>query len=216
MDVEFFRKDLGGTISLLPQNPGLVNGVTPDENIKFKLFAGKSQSRGVDVYLGYDSPTFFSQLAYTYSKTEDTFNNINRGEPFPSQNDRRHQLKWLNALTVGDFIISGSAVYSSGRPYISFDLLKEAGGTRNRFEESLVNLPAYFRLDLGIKYELNVSGLDAYVKGSVYNFLNRQNVRFIQQSFSLPINTGGEDEVIIGSESSLVDRLFNITLGLNF
>jgi len=216
MDVEFFRKDLGGTIALLPVLAGLQDDVGPDINVKFKLFSGRSQSRGVDVYLGYDSPRIFSQLAYTYSKTEDIFDNINRGEPFPSQNDRRHQLKWLNAVTVGKFIFSGSTVFSSGRPYISFDKFIELGRTRNRLEEALVNLPAYLRLDVGIRYELKVGGLDTYIKGSVYNLLNRQNVRFIEQSFSVPISTGDSDEVIIGSESSLVDRLFNITLGLNF
>ena len=216
LDVEFFRKNLGGTISLLPVNPGLQNSVVPNNNIKLKLFTGESVSRGVDLYLGYDTPSFFSQLAYTYSKTEDTFEGINKGEPFPSQNDRRHQLKWLNAWTIGDFTISGSSVYSSGRPYISFDLLREAGGTRNRFEEALLNLPDYVRFDVGLKYETRISGLDAYVKGSVYNLLNRQNVKFIQQTFSVPVDTGSEDEVIIGSESSLVDRLINFTLGINF
>ncbi len=200
LDVELFRKDLGGTISLLPVNPGFQGGVAPNSNVKLKLFAGKSQSRGIDIFLGYDTPSIFSQLAYTYSKTEDIFQGINRAEPFPSQNDRRHQLKWLNAFTVGDLMISASSVYSSGRPYISFDLLSELGNTRNRFEEALVNLPYYLRLDVGLRY----------------NLLNRQNVKFIQQTFSIPVDTGSEDEVIIGSESGLVDRLFNITLGVNF
>ena len=50
----------------------------------------------MDLLLKRNGKNYTGWLAYTLSKTEQTFPMMNRGVPIPSEGDRRHQLKWVN------------------------------------------------------------------------------------------------------------------------
>jgi outer membrane receptor for ferrienterochelin and colicin len=218
IDVEFFSKKLDGAIGFLPSKPGINNqDILPNIKSLYRLYVGETRSRGMDFYVGYDVDKFFSQLAYTYSKTEDTFKEIFKGNPFPSQNDRRHQLKWFNAFTFGNFTVSSNMIYNSGKPYISFDLLDEAQ-TREGIDldKALLQLPYYLRMDIAVRYDFKLKDFNFYLKGSVYNVTNRENVKYYQQTFAIPISADRLNNFIVGSQSSLVERLFNITAGVSF
>lgn len=219
LDAELFYKDQTGTIGFLPKKPGFnEDDVLPNIQGLYQLYVGSTKSKGIDVLMGYDSDKLYSQLGYTLSKSEDQFHNIFRGKAFPSQSDRRHQLKFLNALTVNDFTFSVATVYNSGKPYTSVDLLT-ANIDRDQIDidQAIQNLPAYIRLDLATRYDFNYKNVNYYAKASVYNLTNRKNVKYIQQTFAIPLATNNDlENIVTGSESTLVERLFNISVGVNF
>ncbi len=224
IDIEAYLKDLNNTVGLRPEKVGFESGTAvPDVNTAYSFYYGKTKVRGIDLALTYDSKRYFSIMAYTYSKSTDTYNrsgksvlNIFNGQPIPSENDRRHQFNWLHAYTWNDFTFSLNMVYNSGKPYIAYE---ELSGIiiRENLDDAIKTLPDYFRLDLSTQYNLRWRSTDIFLRASVYNLTNRENISALQQVFDIPILRNSPDErLILGAQQPFIQRLFNLSLGVTF
>ncbi len=199
--------------SLTPSNQSNQPGYVP--------FEGTGKSVGLDFLVSHTSKTYATWIAYTLSKSTQSFRRILQGREFPSSLDRRHQLKWVNDYRIGNFSLSGNAVYSSGRPYTDIAILDpNLNRDELRPEDRIARLPDYARLDLGGRYHFELGPAKATVGISIYNLLNRQNVKYLQYIFSIPSTTIMNQErivnTVIGTQSDLLPRTVNLVFSVKW
>ncbi len=219
LDVESYLKNQAGTIGFYPDDIGIdVIDVTPNGSGNYSIYSGTTRIIGADVSITYDNGPFFSMLNYTLSKSDDEFQELFRGSSFPSQYDRRHQLKWMVGYRVGSFHLSSGFFFASGRPYTSFEKFTEAISRANvSVEDAFRYLEPYARIDLSAQYDFNFSSKTIYLRASVYNITDRLNVRYIQQTFSASaLDIVQNNSLVLGSEAALIGRLFNLSAGFSF
>ena len=102
----------------------------------------------LDFLFGYTLPNYSGWISYSLSKSTISFDQILRGTPFPTQDDRRHQLNVINEYRIGKWILGSTIVYASGRPYTDLNKVSSDPRDQLRPEERISRLPAYIRTDL--------------------------------------------------------------------
>ena len=213
-DAEAFYKKLDGLQEYAVLNP-LAAENNPLEARDYNLYNGDGRMMGIDLIVSSGYKNYDTYLSYTLSKSEERYREIYQNQYYASQNDRRHQLKWVNMLTTGRWTLGLNAIYSSGRPYTDLSSFAMGGNIENiPPEDRLKRLPDYFRLDWSMAYDFNLFNRDLQFQFSIFNILNHQNVKYVQsvstqvQSNQLPINT------VFGNENSLLNRTFNLGISL--
>ena len=173
--------------------------VTNDYVDKLEL-NGIGKSYGIELLLQKKQGKITGWLAYTYSKTELQFANLNFGKPFPFKYDRRHDFSIVLNYKLNENInISGNWVFGTGYPYslpignyssiaTGFHDNNEQGVPANLiyFDETIFIYPdrnsfrmrAYHRLDLGLNFSKEKKHGTRTWTISIYNAYNRQNPYF--------------------------------------
>ncbi len=173
------------------------------KNVKWEndITVGKGSSYGLEFWAEKKRGVITGSIAYTLSKTDRQYDELNKGVAFPFKFDRRHnlnlQLQYLfyNKKKL-DQNISLSLYYTSGNratlakssykseelPYWSTAALGrnflENHNAIFRTEMSTVNemqMPNYFRIDLGYRVLVKGETVNNEFTLSVYNILNRKN-----------------------------------------
>ncbi|HMQ06843.1 MAG TPA: TonB-dependent receptor [Saprospiraceae bacterium] len=218
-DVEFYRVQSIGTIAYLPQLPGVsVNALQTNSPQFYRFHTGISHSQGADILVSFETKRLYSMIGYTLSKTMTSFEDVFRGEFFPSPNDRRHQLKMVNTLNLGPITLSSNVVYQSGMPFTSLEMIRE-NTTRNTIDidNMIGRLPYYFRADISLQYDLKWNKSGMYCRLSLYNLTNRENIRNLQQTYFIPFqNNNAVNDVLLGFNAPLISRMVNISSGFYF
>ena len=157
---------------------------------KDNIEIGEGSSYGLETLYEYSGNRLSARVAYTLSKTDRTFANLNHGEPFPAKFDRRHI---LNASAEYDFEKKGRAqqgvtsafTFQSGH-WESFRQFSYPSIMPDQeeflipyFGEAVNNLKMrdYIRLDVGYfrNWESASGKLKYRLQAGVYNLLNRHN-----------------------------------------
>ncbi len=219
VDVELYQKNISNVVEhargILPFNANQFNNSIGNN---YQVFSGSGTSRGMDVLLTVQKKPYMGWISYTLSKTEQRFDEILRGVAFPAQDDRRHQLKWVNTLSVGKFDFSANYVYISGRPYTDLSLLSEDSNRKDLTPSDRISrLPSYQRIDLGINYKVNLPWANLNLGLSVFNILDRTNVKYLQYIYTFS-NTlqGTSRNQIIGTQTDLLNRTLNLSIKFDF
>jgi len=216
-DVEAYQIDRDNVLNLTSFLPRLINGNDSQGDRDFRLLKGEGVTKGVDMMISYQSKNYVGLLSYTLSKSENSFKEIFRNSPFPSQDDRRHQFSLTNSYKYSNWDISANAVYSSGRVYTDLSLIKEGQDRRNNNpRDFLKTLPYYMRFDLSAAYNFSLLGKKGKVEVSVLNLLDRENVKYLQFTAQVPVenNNGGgqkKQQTILGTQTNQLDRTFNLS-----
>ena len=157
---------------------------------KDNVEVGKGLSYGIETHYEYSWKRLSAKVAYTLSKTDRTFKNLNKGNPFPAKFDRRHILNSsieYNLERIGNTKrgISTAFTLQSGHreSYRLFSygsvtpdgdnyLIPYFGEQPNNFQ-----MPDYIRLDIGYFRSWESASGKTYFKlqAGVYNILNRHN-----------------------------------------
>jgi hypothetical protein len=147
---------------------------------------GGGISRGLEFLYEKDGERLDWRVAYTYSKTDRTFDEVNEGNTFPAKFDRRHILNATASLTIVEnarrsMALNGLFTYQSGHWETVAAGEYEAcaffgkGVTLDYFTSvNNYEMPAYIRLDLGCNINLKTLHPQELTLG-VYNVLNRHN-----------------------------------------
>lgn len=152
------------------------------QNIK----VGTGTSRGVEFLYEKEGKVLSYKIAYTLSKTDRTFEEINKGISFPAKFDRRHILNANLACTVLDngklrLALTGLFTYQSGHwetvasgeypglPIFDDDYSFDFYSGINNYK-----MPDYIRLNLGCSLAFK-SRYPQELSIGVYNVLNRHN-----------------------------------------
>jgi len=213
IDVEVYQKDMKGLLEYFIPNPAEASN-NANQTREYKLFKGDGKMRGIDLILSSGYKKYDTYLSYTLSKSEQRFKEIYKNQFFASENDRTHQLKWVNTLSTGNFTWGLNSIYVSGRPYTDIRNVGNNGDIRDLNPDvRLRRVRPYHRLDVSAAYAFNVGKFNASLTASVFNLMNTKNVKYIQ-SVSTQVNS--EQNIIIGNESELLNRTFNLGLQIKF
>jgi hypothetical protein len=218
VDVEAYFRKLDGAIIHATQNPGLRSNSSPAIS-GYRLFSGGASTTGVDFSLLYERKGYFSLLAYTISKAQNKFPELFGNQSFPSAEDSRHQVKWVNTYAFRKLDFSIAYIGASGRPYLDLSSITTSLDRSSLVVSNYIkNLPDYHRFDVGVVYKMHVLGTDIGLGASVFNLFDRVNVKYRQFVYQLPPQPGGQNvfNTILGSDVAQLERTFNLTLSLSF
>ena len=161
------------------------------KNWQDQISDGKGYAKGVELTFKSGGNGWNGWVAYTLSKTERQFDEINEGNYFPFQFNRPHDLSlFFNMELQNGWILGGSWIYASGnfitipesRYIIEFEgeiLVVETLGARNNYK-----LPAYHRLDVGLSKTYIRKNYNHRISFSVYNAYFSQNPYYVTLSFN--------------------------------
>jgi len=153
--------------------------------VEGQLRFGKATSYGLELMINKTKGKFNGWISYTLSKAEKEFTDLNNGNPFPSNFDRRHNVSVNLNYNINERMrFSVNWIYLSGSPltlpvgrYIYGNMIVPLYSARNTYR-----MPDYHRLDLGFilrgkqKPDRKISGEWSF---SVYNAYNRKNAWMI-------------------------------------
>ncbi len=150
-----------------------------NENVESQLLFGRGYSYGAEFYLKKNVGRLNGWIAYTWSKTEREFDNIDHGDPYPANWDRTHDMTLVGIYEITKkWTLSGTFVFRTGNA-VTYPVGKY------RAEGQIVNLysgrnndryPDYHRLDLGVTKKFkSTKKFESSLNLSVYNVYGRKN-----------------------------------------
>lgn len=155
----------------------------------YRFFSGSGTAKGIEVLLQKKQGSLNGWISYTVGKAENTFAEYNNGNPFPAEQDQRHELKLVGNLTLGSgWTISSDFIFGSGTPYTapisqySLTMLDNSSFQYTHVsEKNAFRLPYYQRLDLSISKRFGDEHSSHWIVGvSAFNLLNRTNIAYYQ------------------------------------
>ena len=185
-------------------------GVIIDEDIN----SGQTNMLGLDFMIQKTSGIHKGWIAYSVGRAQQQHEEIEGGRSMPTWQDQRHELKIVDMLMLGNWNLSSTLVYGSGKPYpkytVSFN--RDEMGVIESYDLQLdysnrSRLPAYFRIDLAASYFIpfkKKSG-QMMIGLSVHNVTNHKNVK------ARRVNTEKLDEAIF-SDTEVAPTYSDIVL----
>lgn len=189
------------------------------------LVFGEGEAYGAEFYLRKRSGRLTGWVGYTLSWNWRQFDSLNLGEPFFFRYDRRHDLsvamvyrfneRWSfssvfiygtgNAITLpaGTFILPGlNASSAFGQTFFDYS-------GKNGFR-----MPAYSRLDLGLRYTKQGPRVKHGFHIDIFNALNRRNPFFLY--LDTEYDTRANANRIVGRQLSLLPMIPTLTYVFDF
>lgn len=222
LDVEGYFNQTDGVVEQALIVPGFgADNIVAARLSRFTRYVGDRQSYGVDILLKKYINNYSSWVAYTLSRTTESYPRINRGASFASENDRRHQLKWVNQYKLGQWNFSATYIYTSGKTFTDLSKLEDQMEDRSdlNFNDIRSRLKPYHRIDLGINRSFKWKGMDARFGLSVFNLFNFKNLKYLQYIYSIPEsreNNSSMKNSVIGTELELLGITPNLSFGIDF
>ncbi|MCH7733520.1 MAG: TonB-dependent receptor [Candidatus Marinimicrobia bacterium] len=150
------------------------------------FFLGSGIAKGVEFLAQKKFGSLTGWVNYTLSQVEHTFPNLNDGQLFPANHDRRHEFKAVGTYKWGPWSLSSTFVYSTGNPYTAPEsqyFLEMLDGESLSYihvgEKNAYRLPDYQRLDFSVlRTFLQYSDFSWDIGFSIYNVLNHSNVSY--------------------------------------
>lgn len=153
---------------------------------------GIGRIRGLEVFLNKPEGVFTGWISYTLSKNERRFENINKGNWFPANFDRRHSVSITTSYSPKKSKSSFAAtwVFQSGQP------ITVPTAVHEQFDEGQTNItgytipiyesrnnnrmPSYHRLDFSYNIKRTTKKhRDAMLSLGIYNVYNRVNPYYL-------------------------------------
>lgn len=183
--IEGYLKETENIIAY--QNGALL--INTSENWEDNITAGSGTSKGLEFFIRKKTGKLTGWLGYTLSKTQDQFDELNGGKPFPNKYDRPHDFSLVTNYQLNKKVnLSLNWVFSSGRPatlpvaiagygfngYGDFRNTEVVYGERNNYR-----MRPFHRLDLGISLYKKKKWGERWWTFGLYNAYNRLNPSFI-------------------------------------
>lgn len=183
--VEGYVKEMPRVLTFISSNDALFAGGAVDASgWEDRIAIGTGSSKGLEVNLEKTKGRFRGALAYTVSKTNRYFPDLNAGRPFPFRFDRRHDLKvtlrqqifdWLEADLIWA-VASGNPITLAG---VKFQHESVEGEVERQVyfytEVNGYRLPTYHRLDAALNAHWSSHKWKHGLQIGVYNVYNRSN-----------------------------------------
>ncbi|MEM7374050.1 MAG: carboxypeptidase-like regulatory domain-containing protein [Bacteroidota bacterium] len=180
IDVEAYEKRMSGLSEFSLRFSQERRGATPSANELF--FTGTGVARGVETLVQKTQGKYTGWISYTLSEVVHNFPDLS-DYAYYALHHQQHEIKIVQSLELGNWILSGSWVYASGKPYTAPGGLYELT-TLNGDEYGYINvgsknserLPDYHRLDLSASYTMKIKRSRLQLGLSVFNLYNRRNI----------------------------------------
>ena len=129
---------------------------------------------------------------------------FNDGEPFPADNDRRHEVNLVAKYTLGKWTFATTGVFATGKAdtapesqYVLKMLNDEQISYIHVHDKNSYRLPGYFRTDLSVsrKFEFETWHLQTGI--SIFNITNHRNVWYREYNLeTIPVTV--TDALMLG------------------
>jgi hypothetical protein len=183
--VEGYIKRMPRVLTFISANDALFAGGAVDASgWEDRIALGTGSSEGLECNIEKTKGRFRGSIAYTLSRTDRFFPELNAGRTFPFRFDRRHDLKitlrqqifdWLEADVIWA-VASGNPITLAGVKFQHESVEGEVD--REVFFYTEVNgyrLPTYHRLDAAVNAHWGKKGVKHGIQLGVYNVYNRSN-----------------------------------------
>lgn len=186
--------------NLIEYKPGAEYSLTASTDWVSRVETGRGWSYGAELLLRRTRGRTSGWIGYTLSWTRRQFDALNDGDPFPFRYDRRHDFSATVTHQLTDVTsVSATWVYGTGDAVTAPEgRYRGRGGPSERFfaqprdftrtrevrdytERNGFRMPAYHRLDLGMRFQWGDPDYHA-LKVGAYNAYNRKNPYFFQTS----------------------------------
>lgn len=181
-DIEAYHKDLDG-VSEFAQR--FRRG--PETNPGALFFLGTGISKGIEFLAQKKTGQITGWASYTLGKVEYQFDAFNHGEVFPADQDRRHELKLVGSVKLGNWTLASTWVFASGAPYTApesqYSIRLLDGTLRSYTHVGAINknrLPNYHRMDISLSRRYSTSDLIWDLGLSIFNLYDHTNVWYRQ------------------------------------
>ena len=178
--------------------------------IEGEIRTGMAEAWGFEGMMRRNKGMITGWIGYSFSKVTKTISEVNKNLPFPASYDHPHNivcnLSWALAkrwTVAADWIyMTGAAVTTPVGFYKYNGYIVPVYGSKHNSR-----LPAYHRLDLTVKYDLNKNAAAKYrheIVLSVYNVYNRKNP--VSVNFNKTISE--ENEVVVPGNLASYNLLY--------
>lgn len=209
-DMEGYYKDLSG---LSEFSLRFRRGIEIEAEELF--FTGDGIAKGIEFLVQKKQGRYTGWISYTLGRIRNTFPGFNEGREFPALHDQLHEFKMVHSYESGPWKLSGTFTYGSGKPFSEPEgryVIELLDGREFNYigvgDKNGSRLPVYHRLDLSAHYQFEAGKLKYDIGLSIFNFLGRQNVWYVEYDFS-------RDPVLV-SEINYLGFTPNLSFGVKF
>jgi hypothetical protein len=147
--------------------------------VESELLFGRGWSYGAEFLIRKKKGNFTGWIGYTLAKTERQFDDIDKGEVFPSRYDRTHDISIVASYTFSERLsVAATWVYNTGNA-VTFPAGKYEfeGETINFYtERNGYRMPDYHRGDISVTLDSKKrEKFNSSWNLSIYNIYNRMN-----------------------------------------
>ncbi len=148
-------------------------------------FDGTSIAKGFDLLIRKRWPPYSVWFAYSLGRVDLRFPQLNNGQPYPARHDIRHQINFVNMLSINRWDISANLHFRTGSPYTIPDVeqvpceectVSDFTHALNFDDLNAARLPNTVRLDVSATYSFGQKNREWKMGLSFYNLLNRRNI----------------------------------------
>ncbi len=157
---------------------------------------GSLFSTGLELGIELNNSRLFLNLAYGLSKTTLNYDQLNLGISFPSQFDRRHELKIISSYRIANqWHLGINMSLSTGHPYLITNTIDPELGLvpidlEFIGEKNSSRTPVQHRTDLSLLYTIAGERLSHLIKFNLYNTYG------VEQPLYYTLESDGIDEII--------------------
>jgi hypothetical protein len=205
IDMEPYFKNIEGTMIDLSQTRLLtaLDGRQPSN-----FLTGNTQIIGLDLFVQRTFKRHSGWLGYSYSYSQNRFNEVNDGLAFPSPFNKLHDLKGVYTYKIQDWEIGSTAISSTGFSYTPLLGTFYNSITNDYFiqygDDFSARLPSYFRWDVNVARSFHWKDVDMTMSAGVYNLTDKVNIRERDYLLNQVRLEPGEDLVISESDLELL------------
>lgn len=184
--IEGYYKDLENLVEFnqrITTTRGREGATLPTSFVEENFFIGNGYSKGIEFLIQKKAGNFNGWLSYTLGQVEYTFPEFNEGLAFPASHDRRHEINLVASYKIGNWNLSASWVYATGKAYTApesqyyLEMLNgETYGFTHVSDKNANRLPDYHRLDLSATYSYKFKSYSGDFGLSIYNLYDYKNV----------------------------------------
>jgi hypothetical protein len=172
--LEVYYKDLQNQVDYKNGADLMLN-----EFVESQLVFGDGYSYGAEFYLKKNYGSLTGWIGYTWSRTERTFADINNGDPYPTINDRTHDISITGIYQLNPkWSFSANWIYNTGTAvtYPSGKYIIDGQSVNYYTDRNSYRMPDYHRLDLSATYNFDKSGqYESSLNFSLYNAYGQKN-----------------------------------------
>lgn len=156
---------------------------------------GTSSIQGVDIFIKKQLNKYSTWLSYSFNSAKYRFDDLNDGNPFPSNVNIDHTVKWSHFYKWKKIDFSLGWLWHNGKPYTKINTTSDENEISEYSYSNLNNekLKVYHRLDFSMVYNFrpHTNKTIKYRLGlSIMNLYNRKNIINKDLRFS---NTNSEE-----------------------
>ncbi len=146
--------------------------------------SGRGRAKGLEMFLHKKNGKLTGWLGYSLSESRNRFGDVNNGEWFPSDNDRKQTFQIFATYKVSKRVdVSASWNYGSGAPLTLPDQRYTLPGTGGSFavpaQRNALRMPNTHQLNLGMDIRYGQERRGSVLSFGIYNVYGKKNPLFV-------------------------------------